>query len=323
MSIPPFKITPKILQLVSDISSSLGELKSLKIKKPSVKLRRENKIKTIHHSLAIEGNLLTEDQITSIIEKKRVIGPEKQILEVKNAIKVYEQIQLFKPVHESHLLKAHQILMSGLINSAGKYRSGQVGIFKGTKVSHIAPPAKRVPQLMLELFEFIKSKETPWLLKACVFHYEFEFIHPFEDGNGRMGRLWQQLLLTKHSSLFEFISIESLIHARQYEYYLVLQKCDKIGDSTLFIEFILNLIFESLEKFKAQNTILKPTGNERIQFAKENLKSAKTSFTRKEYTSLFVEISSATASRDLAMAVKDGIITKTGEKSQTKYRFKA
>src|SRR5207253_7112889 len=192
---PPFQITSKVLGLSSQIQEIIGELKTYSLAKPSVKLRKENKIRTIHHSLAIEGNSLSEEQVTALLEKKRVLGPKNQILEVMNALELYDILAKFDPAKERDLLKAHGLLLNGLVKEAGKYRSTAVGIFKGTKVSHMAPSAKQVPKLMGDLFTFLtKDSETPWLIKACVFHYELEFIHPFEDGNGRMGRLWQQLL---------------------------------------------------------------------------------------------------------------------------------
>ncbi len=313
----PFQINSTVLGLVTQIHEFLGELKSLSVKKPSVKLRKENKIKTVHHSLAIEGNSLSEDQVTAILENKRVLGPFLQITEVKNALIVYEMIQEFNPLLEKDLLKAHRLLMQDLVKVSGQYRKGQVGIFKGSKVSFVAPPAKQVSGLMENLFAFLKDKSTPWIIKACVFHYELEFIHPFEDGNGRMGRLWQQLILMKQSPVFEYISTESLIHKKQKEYYAVLEKSDKAGDSTLFIEFSLKIILESLKNFKNQQIFKKPNSSERIQFALDHFKDQ--TFTRKQYLSLFPDMSTATASRDLAMAVKEKLIKKAGDKTLATY----
>lgn len=316
---PPFQITSKVLTLHSQIHELMGELKGFALGRPSVKLRKENKIQTVHHSLAIEGNELTEEQVTAILENKRVLGPQKQILEVQNALKVYDSLNSFKPIHEKDLLKAHKLLMKGLVKSAGQYRRGQVGVFKGTKVSHVAPPAAQVPRLISALFEFLKKdKETSFLIKACVFHYELEFIHPFEDGNGRMGRLWQQMLLIKYSPIFEFISAESIIHERQAEYYRVLEKSDKAGDSTAFLEFSLEVILCALKAFKGSQRLPKQTGQDRIGVALE--KFGNKLFGRKEYLALFPEISTATASRDLASAVKEKQITMIGEKARTVYK---
>ncbi len=320
MDSTPFKITTKVLNLTAEIHELLGEMKNLNIIQPSVKLRRENKIKTIHHSLAIEGNELDEDQITAVLDKKRVLGPEKQILEVKNALNVYDSLAKFNPVVEKHLLQAHRLLMQGLVKTSGRYRLGQVGIFKGTKVSHMAPPAKQVPLLMANLFNFLRNDLSSWTIKACVFHYELEFIHPFEDGNGRMGRLWQQLLLMKHSRIFEFISTETLIHSRQKEYYSVLELCDRVGDSTVFLEFSLEIILDRLRNFNSSNAVPKPNPLERIQFAIRNFGSK--SFSRKNYLDLFQELSTATASRDLSMAVEKGLLEISGKKARTTYTRK-
>jgi len=171
--------------------------------------------------------------VTALLDGKKVVGPKKYIQEVQNAISVYEQIQLYDPFKEKDILQAHKELMRDLLTKTGQYRTSGVGVFKGAKLSHLAPPAKQLSQLMEQLFAFLKNdREDSLLIKACVFHYELEFIHPFEDGNGRMGRLWQQLILMKHSPLFEFVSVETLIHHRQKQYYKVLETCDKAGAST-------------------------------------------------------------------------------------------
>ncbi|WP_374079842.1 Fic family protein [Bdellovibrio bacteriovorus] len=318
MEKPPFQITPNILNLTSSIQEIVGELKGYSLTKPSVKLRKENKIRTIHHSLAIEGNSLSEEQITAILENKRVLGSKTQILEVKNALVLYDDLGFYSPTNEKDLLKAHKVLMNGLVDKPGKYRSRQVGVFNGAKVAHMAPSAKLVPSLMKNLFDFIKKdKETPWLLKACIFHYELEFIHPFEDGNGRMGRLWQQLLLMKHSPIFEYLSAESLIHKRQKEYYRVLEQCDAKGDSTLFIEFSLENILHSLTDFQKDFRPMKATSDERIQYALRHF--GKGAFSRKDYMELHKGLSSATASRDLAQAVSQGFLRKSGDKALAVY----
>ncbi|MGZ3771875.1 MAG: Fic family protein [Bdellovibrio sp.] len=318
MQKPPFEISLKILNLTTSIHEIIGELKNFTVAKPSVKLRKQNKILTVHHSLAIEGNTLTEKQITAIMENKRVIGPKKQILEVRNALEVYDSLNQFDPVKEKHLLNAHKLLMDGLVQAPGKYRMGQVGIFKGTKVSHVAPPAKQVPLLMKKLFDFIKfDKETPWIVKACVFHYELEFIHPFEDGNGRMGRLWQQLLLMRHSPVFEYVSTESIIHKKQNEYYNVLEKCDVDGTSTLFVEFSLQSILKALQDFKREAIAKKPKTDDRVAYAINYFGSG--TFTRKDYMDIHHNLSTATASRDLAWAVKNNLLKKSGDKIKTFY----
>ncbi len=304
----------------------MGELKSAALVRPSLKLRKENKIKTVHHSLAIEGNSLSLEQVTALLENKKVVGPKKQISEVLNALELYDKINTLNPLSENDLLQAHSVLMSKLIEKPGQYRKSGVGIFKGTDVHHVAPQAKMVPALMKDLFSYLKAKdESSFLLKACVFHYELEFIHPFEDGNGRMGLLWQQVLLIKHSILFEYISVESLVHEKQKQnqkkYYEVLEKCDKIGDSTLFIEFSLELILRALNEFKDAYRPQRVSAQQRIQLASEHFRKRdkKREFSRKDYCGLFTDISSATASRDLVAAVKYEIFKIKGEKALARY----
>lgn len=319
--LPPFQITTRILKLSSDIQGILGELKNAEIIKPSVKLRKQNKIQTIHHSLAIEGNTLTLDQVTDIIENKKVIGPKKELTEVKNALALYDALGEFKASSEKDFLRAHKILMTDLVDQPGAYRKSNVGILKGSKVSHVAPQAKLVDGLMSDLFSLLTNhKEITFLLKACIFHYELEFIHPFADGNGRMGRLWQQLILMKHSPVFEFLSVESLIHKNQKQYYKTLEACDKAGESTEFIEFSLNLIHEALQNFNNEFRPKKLNSKDRLIIAQKYF--GQKYFSRKQYMSLFSEISTATASRDLNSGKESHVLITQGKANASTYRFK-
>ena len=215
---PPYEITSSILKLITSISEKIGEVNANLLNKPSPKLRKQNRIKTIHSSLKIEGNTLTEEQITALLENKRVIGPKKDVVEVLNAIKIYENLENYSPFSEKSFLKAHLNLMEGLIEQPGKYRKQGVGIVKGSKVEHLAPPFDNVPYLMKDLFKYLKESDEIELIKSCVFHYEMEFIHPFLDGNGRMGRLWQTLILMEKYPLFEFLPFETLISNDQKKY---------------------------------------------------------------------------------------------------------
>ncbi|WP_408048868.1 Fic family protein [Tenacibaculum halocynthiae] len=315
---PPYQITDKILKLVVSISEKLGEVKATHLYKPPTELRKKNRIKTIQSSLEIEGNTLTEEQITALLNDKRVIAPQKDIVEVQNAIKVYEQLQNFNPNNLTDLEKAHAILMQGLIEDAGKLRIKNVGIVKGSKVEHLAPTGSLVKGLMNDLFSYLKTDEDVLLIKSCVFHYEFEFIHPFLDGNGRMGRLWQTLILMQQYPVFEFLPVESLIKKNQQEYYNVLSLSDKSGHSTPFIEFMLDIILQSLESLlKTQNRTLTP--QDRIELYKDII--GNNHFSRKDYLQNFKDISQATASRDLKWAVEQEILIKTGDKRLTKYQF--
>ncbi|MGX9987490.1 Fic family protein [Soonwooa purpurea] len=313
---PPYEITSEILKFISSISEKIGEVNAKYLIKTNPTLRKQNQIKTIHSSLSIEGNTLTEEQITAILENKRVVGPEKDILEVLNALEVYKNINKLKPENEKDFLKAHKLLLQKLIHEPGKYRKQGVGIVKGSKVEHIAPPFENVPYLMKDLFDYLKSKSELTLIKSCVFHYEMEFIHPFIDGNGRMGRLWQTLILMQDYPIFEFLPFETLISKNQNEYYKVLSISDKEGKSTKFIEYMLKIIDRSLSEL-LENSAKKLSDKDRIQLF---LESNQNEFSRKEYMIFFKDISSATASRDLKNAVENGIISKNGDKKTTTYK---
>ncbi len=316
---PPHKITSRIIELIASISQKIGEINAAYLYRPSTELRRKNRIKTIQSSLEIEGNSLSLDQVAAIIDNKRIIAPGKDILEVKNAIKAYNSFESFNPTSLISFCKAHEILMTGLIENAGKIRTKSVGIIKGSTVTHVAPPGNIVRSLVKDLFSYLKTDPDLPLIKSCVFHYEIEFIHPFLDGNGRIGRLWQTLILRKYSPVFEFLPIESLIKSRQSEYYKILGDSDNIGDSTGFIEFLLQIIYESLEELLLnQNVNL--TSKDRIDIYKEKIQQS--SFDRQDYMRQFKDISSATASRDLKFAVGAGILFKTGDKRTTQYKFK-
>lgn len=315
---PPYDITPKILKLISSISEKIGEVNANYLTKQSPQLRKQNRIKTIHSSLRIEGNTLTEEQITALIENKRVIGPEKDVLEVLNAIKVYEKLDRYKFSSDKSFLKAHLDLMNGLIESAGKYRKQGVGIVKGTIVEHVAPPFENVPHLMKDLFEYLKDSDELTLIKSCVFHYEMEFIHPFLDGNGRMGRLWQTLILMAEYPVFEFLPFETLISKTQDEYYKSLALSDKSGKSTYFIEYMLGVIEKSLESLlNYNNRVLKDV--DRLEyFMNLGIKE----FNRKDYMNVFKDLSSATASRDLKKGMEMNMFESVGNLNKTKYIVK-
>jgi Fic family protein len=316
---PPYQITNRILELVASISEKIGEVNSAHLYKPPTELIKKNRIKTIQSSLEIEGNSLSIEQITAILENKKVIAPKKDILEVKNAIIVYDRLNEYKPFSLTSFCKAHEILMKGLIDNPGKIRSKSVGIIKGSVVTHVAPPGNMVRSLLKDLFDYLKKDKDLLLIKSCVFHYETEFIHPFMDGNGRMGRLWQTVILRQYSPVFEFLPVESLIKTKQLEYYNILGESDNQGNSTGFVEFMLLIINDSLEDLLTnQNVNL--TNDDRIIFFKE--KTGSDSFTRQDYMRQFKDISSATASRDLKDAVDNGILEKTGDKRTTRYRFK-
>lgn len=318
---PPYTLTAKILNLVSEISHILGKLDSVALSVPEPRLRRKNRIRTIKATLAIEGNTFTEEQITAILENKKVIGNKKEIIEVQNAIEIYENIEKFKMDSAKSFLKAHAELMKGLIESSGKYRTKNVGILKGRAVKHVAPKPIMVPELMTNLFHWIKNeKELHYLIKSSVTHYEIEFIHPFEDGNGRIGRFWQSVILASFNPIFIYVPIESLIEKNQSAYYEALELCDKLDDSTLFIEFMLEIIFDSLKEFDSEIVSVISTSLDRFSKAREHF--GKKLFSRKDYMELFKSISSATASRDLKEGIDLKLLVSSGIKNQTRYKFK-
>ncbi|MBQ4025456.1 MAG: Fic family protein [Treponema sp.] len=247
MYTPPFTITSKSIDLISKISEKIGEMNFLTSESQHVNLRKKNRIKTIHSSLAIENNSLSIEQITAIIDGKRVLGAPNEIQEVKNAVQAYELLLTLDSTSEKDLLRAHGIMMKDLVSRAGKYRNDGVGIFDGKEVVHVAPPAERVPLQMADLFEWLKTSDAHPLVKSCVFHYEFEFIHPFQDGNGRIGRLWQSAILKDWRNIFAWLPVESLIKEKQAEYYSALNVSDTSADSTFFIEFLLGLILSTIE----------------------------------------------------------------------------
>jgi Fic family protein len=239
---PPYTITPEILNRVAAISEAIGRLAVLTDQAKALRLRRINRIRTIRGSLAIEGNTLSEAQITAILDGKRVIAPPREVQEVKNALAAYDRFETWKPGAEEDLLEAHRILMAGLIDEAGQYRHGGVGVMAGQQVIHMAPPADRVPHLMTDLFGWLSGTDAHPLIASSVFHYEFEFIHPFADGNGRMGRLWQSLILARWNPLFAGVPVESLIFEHQAEYYQAILESTQQTDAAPFIAFMLRML---------------------------------------------------------------------------------
>lgn len=313
---PPYEITSRILFFISSISLKLGEVNANYLQRQNPQLRKQNKIKTVHSSLQMEGNTLTEDQVSAILENKRVIGPQRDIMEVMNALKVYDSFNNFNPYSNKSFLKAHEALMKGLVEIPGVYRKQGVGIVKGEKLAHVAPPFENVPFLMRELFDYLKKGDEMMLIKSCVFHYEMEFIHPFIDGNGRMGRLWQTLLLSREFPVFETLPLETLINSTQEAYYQALSASDKKGMSTPFIEYMLEVIDKALANL-LQYTNRTMTDMLRLEYF---IQLHKSEFSRKDYMQVFKDISSATASRDLLKGTELNLIQKIGEKNKTRYR---
>lgn len=239
--IPPYSITPKIINLVSKISEAIGGYYG----KENLRLHRINRIKTIQGSLAIEGNTLNTDQITAILEGKPVIAPINEVQEIKNAITAYQLLDELNPNKVDDLLKAHLTMEAGLLDDAGRFRAKGVGVASGEDIVHYAPPAERVPYLIRDLFDWLEKTEEHPLIKSAVFHYEFEFIHPFSDGNGRTGRLWQTLILSKWRPVFKNLPIENIVYKYRKEYYEAIAVSGGKNGCTPFIEFILGVIDET------------------------------------------------------------------------------
>lgn len=309
--------TPGIINLSTEIGQLLGVVDATHLRKPQAELRKKNKVKTIRASLAIEGNTLTEDQVTAIIEHKRVIGPSKDIREVENAIRAYDSLPNFDAFSKESYLEAHRLLMSGLVDRPGEFRTGSVGVMQGDRIAHLAPPGWNVDNLMTDLFRYLKEGEDNLIIKSCVFHYEMEFIHPFLDGNGRMGRLWQTVILMKANPVFAYLPIEHEIKKSQDEYYRVLGQCDKEGLSTKFVEYLLEKIKLSLtELVDMQRENL--TDTERLGYFLEQIDIGE--FTRKDYLKMFPKISTATATRDLRKGVEQGILSRKGTDRLARYQ---
>ena len=243
---PPFTISPKAINLIASISSQLERYAIKMGQSDSLRLRRANRIKTIHSSLAIEGNTLSEGEVKAVLEGKTVIAPLKEIQEVRNAIKTYELYPKLDPFSLQDLLLAHGTMMAGLVDEAGMFRKGGVGVFDGDKPVHIAPQADRVRDLMNDLFVWLENADDHLLIRSCVFHYEFEFIHPFADGNGRIGRLWQSLILGRLNPIFEHLPVENMVYSNQQAYYNAINKSSYLADSGPFIDFMLEEILNAL-----------------------------------------------------------------------------
>ena len=243
---PPYTITPQIVQQVADIVELVTRWSYSDDSALTPQLRRNNRIRTIQASLAIENNTLSIEQVTDVLDGKAVVGLPREIQEVRNAFAAYEQVSKWEPHSQSDLLAAHGLLMDGLVDDAGHYRKGGVGIYSDKGLVHMAPPAKRLSGLMADLVDWLASAPVHPLIASSVFHYEFEFIHPFADGNGRMGRLWQTLILSKWEPILAYLPVESVIRMRQTDYYEALAEADRIASATPFIEFMLQALHDAM-----------------------------------------------------------------------------
>jgi Fic family protein len=252
MNIPDYTISAKAIDLVARIAEKLGEIRGSGEYSRNLHLRKINRLRSIHSSLAIENNRLSLGQVTDVIEGKKVLGLPHEILEVKNAYQTYEHLLEYDPYNVKDFLKAHKFMTAGLVKDAGHFRSQGVGVFAGEQLVHAGASYQFVPQLMTDLFAWAKKTDIHPLIKSSVVHFEIEFIHPFMDGNGRIGRLWQTLILSKWNELFAWLPVETVIYEKQHEYYDALQSAGKTADSEVFIEFMLISILQALEELPSR-----------------------------------------------------------------------
>jgi Fic family protein len=321
MDSPPFTVTPAMLEACFGIGRMVGQLGGLSAERPQPQLRRENRVRTVRGTVAIEGNQLSEEQVTAVLDGKRVIGPRSQVLEVQNAIAAYDRAPGWKPWSQKDLLEAHGVLLRDLAADAGRWRSGGVGVLHGKRVAHVAPPAKQVPRLMAGLLEWGAKAEVPLLIKAIAVHYEVQFIHPFSDGNGRLGRLWQHVILLGVSPVFDWVPVESIIQARQRDYYAALGASDRAGDCAPFLEFSLPALRDALEGLMEKVYPERETADARLEVAKSALGSGW--FSRADYRKVHRRLSTATASRDLKEGVDRGMLKRQGDRRNARYAFQA
>lgn len=308
---PPFDITNEILDAITEISELVGQVGATQGLSANPTLRRSNRIRTIYSSLAIEQNTLSLEQVTAVLNGKHVLAPPKDIAEVKNAYEIYERMDELNPYSVDDLLTAHAVMTRDLVKESGCFRSGPVGVVdKKGNILHMGTLPSYVPNLVYKLFNWIENSDFHILIKSCVFHYEFELIHPFADGNGRIGRLWHTLLLTQWKPMFAWLPIESIIHDRQDEYYKAINQSNFDGESTAFIIFMLSAIKEALtEAVETTVAAQNMTSNDLRLYKIEQFLHKNDYITNADVRQIF-NVSSATANRILAKLVDEGVIQK-------------
>ena len=321
---PPFEITNQMIDYVAEIAELVGNLNVTNRLTANPTLRRSNRIRTIHGSLAIEQNTLSLEQVTAVLNGKRVLAPPKDIAEVKNAYEVYERIDELDPYSVDDLLCAHGIMTRGLIEESGMFRTRPVGVVDSEgHVLHFGTLPQYVPDLVMELLEWAKTSEVHMLIRSCVFHYELELIHPFSDGNGRVGRLWHTLLLSKWNPVFAWLPVESIIHDRQQEYYDAINASNDAGESTPFIGFMLSAIKASLIEAINLNDEMSDGKIDKTTLRwnkiQEYLKTH--DYIMNANVRELCGVSAATANRILAQIVKDGKLTKYRRGGHWQYRL--
>lgn len=322
---PPFEITNQMIDYVAEIAELVGKLSAASTLSTNPMLRRSNRIKTIHGSLAIEQNTLSLEQVTAVLNGKHVLAPPKDIAEVKNAYEIYERLDELDPYSIDDLLTAHGIMTRGLVEESGMFRTRPVGVVDGEgHVLHFGTLPQYVPDLVLELLDWVKTSKVHMLIRSCVFHYELELIHPFADGNGRVGRLWHTLLLSKWNPAFAWLPVESIIHDRQQEYYAAINTSNDAGESTAFIEFMLSAIKASLTDAISTSDVMSDGKMDKatIRWNKiqEYLKTH--DYIMNADVRELCEVSAATANRILAGLVAEGKLVKCRKNGHWAYRLK-
>lgn len=320
---PPFEITNSMIASVAEIAELLGRLSSANRLSANPTLRRSNRIRTIHGSLAIVQNTLSLDQVTAVLNGKRVLAPPKDIAEVKNAYEIYERMDELDPYSVDDLLTAHGIMMRGLVEEAGVFRTRSVGVVdQQGNILHFGTLPQYVPDLVMELLDWVKNSDVHMLIKSCVFHYELELIHPFADGNGRLGRLWHTLLLSKWQSAFAWLPVESIVHDRQPEYYAAINASNEAGESTAFIEFMLSAIKASLiETINVSDRMSDaPMDKTALRGSKIEEYLITHDFIMNADVRRLCDVSAATANRILAGLTEEGKLTKYREGGHWAYR---
>ena len=321
---PPFEITNRMIGYVAEIAELLGKLNVTNALSSNPTLRRSNRIRTIYGSLAIEQNTLSLEQVTAVLNGKHVLAPPKDIAEVKNAYEIYERLDELDPFSVDDLLTAHAIMTRGLIEESGMFRTRPVGVVDSEgHVLHFGTLPQYVPDLVMELLEWAKISEVHMLIRSCVFHYELELIHPFADGNGRVGRLWHTLLLSKWNPAFAWLPVESIIHNRQQEYYAAINASNDAGESTVFIEFMMSAIKASLMEAISTSDEMSDGKMDKATLRWKKIEEyLKTHdyIMNADVRELF-GVSAATANRILAELASDGILLKCRESGHWVYKL--
>lgn len=327
---PPFEITNQIISDVAEIAELMGKFSVTNQLSTNPTLRRSNRIRTIHGSLAIEQNTLSLEQVTAVLDGKQVLAPPKDIAEVKNAYEIYERLDQLDPYSVDDLLTAHGILTRGLVEESGQFRSRPVGVVDSQgNILHFGTLPQYVPDLVMELLDWVKTSQVHMLIRSCVFHYELELIHPFADGNGRVGRLWHTLLLSRWNPVFAWLPVESIIHDRQQEYYAAINASNDAGESTVFIEFMLSAIKASItEAMEVSDEMMDEMSDGKMDKATQRWKKIEAYLKNHDYimnanVRELCGVSSATANRILATLVENKKLKKYYERGLWSYRLEA